>query len=55
MVGDDNKVTNINCDMQIHGVAVSSKYCVMWSDKSVISHSFTVNLTDVTTQVAGIS
>ncbi|KAK6625633.1 hypothetical protein RUM43_005932 [Polyplax serrata] len=53
VVGDDNKVTNINCDMQIHGVAVSSKYCVMWSDKSVISHSFTVNLTDVTTQVAG--
>lgn len=54
LTGNDNKNTNINCEMQIHGVAVSSKYCVMWSDKTVVSHTFNANSTDaLTVQVAG--
>ncbi|KAL0273238.1 UNVERIFIED_CONTAM: hypothetical protein PYX00_005959 [Menopon gallinae] len=37
---------NISCEMQIHGVAVSNKYCVLWSDKTVVSYSFTVDPKD---------
>lgn len=55
--GSGNKPvkSEISCEMQIHGVTVSSKYCVLWSDKNVVSYMFTIDAKDfVSTQVAGM-
>lgn len=35
--------TEIRAEMQVHGVAVSSKYCVLFSDKAVLVYQLSVD------------
>lgn len=49
-----NIQTTISCEMQVHGLSVSSKYCVIWSDKSVVSYTFNIDSEDLFVQPSGI-
>lgn len=55
--GSNQKIikSDISCEIQIHGVTVSNKYCVLWSDKTVVSYVFAIDAKDViSVQVAGM-